>query len=456
MSNIVALLAFYFAFFLPLLSLFRPLQAALLSPLVGGLFSLFAFTIYLQFALPLLPTFLAVVFSTHATLLPSHRLRQRVIRSLKQQWRLDERIVLLIGVLAFLTGSHRLPPPAHDAKFIWLLQAHWMTGKASTFRALVATETSSYAHADYPKLIQSSVAVIWKISGEPNYLVATTFILLATLSATSLAALYVLRGMRRRSISFIISVASLLFLASLTTGQGLASQGYVDVLLAGILLSIAIIGSTQQDCPAPASDYLVLALLTGFAVSLKQEGLFHVLLLALVFFVFGRRRFALLATLTAMPFWFIWASLRHAWGVPSTSDLSGWSNRTTEIARPSSEFWRVMFEIFGNLGREDFVGLMLLLVVLFGLSRLVTDREIQATLRPMLLLSVMVVGATYAGYGLGAARGLLPLWYSSSFSRIMATPAYYILGALVMVLRSQVEASEVTAEASSLARSSQR
>jgi len=454
MINIVALLAFYFAFFLPCLAFFRPLEAALLSPLVGGLVSLTAFMLYLQFSLPILPCFLTTVFFTLATLLLNNSLQHRVIGSLCQHWRLDEWIVLAIGFLAFVVGSYRLPLPGHDAKFIWLLQAHWMNNNASTFRALVGTETSY--HADYPKLIQSSVAVIWKISGQSNYLVATTFILIVTLSTTALAVLCVLRVTGSRSKYSTISVASLLFLASLTTGDGLANQGYVDVLLAGTLLCFAIISLTQRSRPALDSDYIMLALLAGYAVSLKQEGFFHILLLALLLFLLGRRRFALIATLASAPFWLIWASLRRAWAVPSTSDLSGWSSRITEIARPGSKFWKVMLEILSDLGRKDFLGLMLVLVVLFGLSGLVKDGEMQAAVRAMSLLSVTVAGATYVGYGLGAARGVLPLWYSSSFSRIMATPAYYILGALVMILCSQVGTSEVSVASSTLVHDDQR
>ena len=327
------------------------------------------------------------------------------------------------GLLALRTA----PPTAWDARYIWLARGQWYLNDAERVLELLATDRV-WAHPDYPPLVPATLSTLWSLIPGADSSLGITAITLLSVSTLGLAALLLahLVNARRTSGAALLTTATVLIVGSLGA-DGLVNDGYVDVFLAGLLLSavIMLVSPSQRNMPA------LLALLACAAL-LKQEGLILGGLVVAVALRTAPWRKAASAAAALVASSMVWQVSLQRWNIPSTSDAAGAASRITELIDPGSRAWSVVWELLSPAYRSDVLGLLVLGVVSIVLARLSSNRVAQTANYIAIsgLLSSMIV---LGGYVLGDSRDDLGWWFPASFSRISAFPVLAASASLALI-----------------------
>ena len=203
--------------------------------------------------------------------------------------------VLIIAFgLAVLVVASRLvsmvqanPWGQWDALAIWNLRAKFLAGPVGSWRVAVGGLLADRMHPDYPLLLSSFIARLWKASGQMTPLapIATSFLFLSALVGLLMSAVAIVRGTASAVLSGLVILATTSLLL-------LAPAQYSDIPLAYFFLAtiaLIVIGDGNR------SALIWAGLFAGFAAWTKNEGLVFLIGLMAVSALLRRRLFFLLA-----------------------------------------------------------------------------------------------------------------------------------------------------------------
>ncbi len=189
--------------------------------------------------------------------------------------------VLVLAATAWSLRPLRVPSVGWDARAIWMLRASWFAGGHGFLSASFRDPTELLAHASYPPLISSAVAVSWGITGvHTDRLGVVVVALLNGCAAAALGWALVEAGLEaarradtsaRRTVALAVGTAAgpLLTLAAFEVAGPFATNGYADPLW-----SIAAAAAVAYGLllPFEARRVGVAAILVAVAGLTKQEG----------------------------------------------------------------------------------------------------------------------------------------------------------------------------------------
>jgi hypothetical protein len=285
-----------------------------------------------------------------------------------------------------------------------------------------------WAHPGYPPLVPATLSTLWRLLPDADPTLGITAITLLSVSALGLAALLLARLVDARQASghALLTSATVLVVGSLGA-DGLINDGYVDVLLAGLLLAavIMLVGPSQRNMPA-------LLTLLACAALLKQEGLILGGIIVAIALPIAPRRSVVPAAATLIATSMVWQVSLQRWDIPSTSDAAGASSRIAELVHPSSQAWLTIRELLSPSYRSDVLGLLVLGVTSIILAQLSADR-VARTANYVAVAGFLSSMTVLAGYVLGDSRNNLDWWFPASFSRISAFPVLAASASLALI-----------------------
>lgn len=274
----------------------------------------------------------------------------------------------------------------------------------------------------------ASLSTLWSLLPEAEPTLGITAITLLSVSTLGLAALLLARlvNARQAAGNAFLPSATVLVVGSLGA-DGLINDGYVDVLLAGLLLAavIMLVNPSQRNLP-------VLLALLACAVLLKQEGLILGGVIVALALPIAPLRGVVSAAGTLIAASMVWQVSLQRWDVPSTSDAAGATSRITELVQPGSQAWSVVRELLSPSYRSDVLGLLALGVISIVLAQLSTDR-VARTANYVAISGFLSSVAVLGGYVLGDSRDDLDWWFPASFSRISAFPVLAASASLALI-----------------------
>lgn len=428
MTEVLVVLVLMFGALPVALTTSRLPEAVLLSPLVTSLTfaATWLITTHLNLTLHLGGLFVLVAINLLVFALPASRgalLDNLKARTLPHEWGVLMLTVTVFGLLSIRTA----PPTAWDARYIWLARGQWYLNDAERVVELLSTDRV-WAHPGYPPLVPATLSTLWSLLPETEPSLGITAITLLSVSALGLAALLLARLVSARQASgrALLPSATVLVVGSLGA-DGLINDGYVDVLLAGLLLAavIMLVGPSQRNMPA-------LLTLLACAALLKQEGFILGAIIVALALPIAPRRGVVSAAATLIATSVAWQVSLQRWDIPSTSDAAGVTSRITELVNPSSRAWSVVRELLSPAYQSDVLGLLVLGVASIVLAQLSSDR-VARTANYIgisgLLSSMTILG----GYVLGDSRDDLSWWFPASFSRISAFPVLAASASLALI-----------------------
>ena len=428
MTEVLALLVLMFGALPVALTASRLPEAILLTPLVTSLTFATSWLVatHLNLALHLGGLFVLVAVNLLVLVLPTSRgalLDNLKARTLPHEWGVLMLTVTVFGLLSIRTA----PPTAWDARYIWLARGQWYLNDAERVVELLSTDRV-WAHPDYPPLVPATLSTLWRLLPDADPTLGITAITLLSVSTLGLAALLLARLVSARQTSgrALLPSATVLVVGSLGA-DGLINDGYVDALLAGVLLAavIILVGPSQRNMPS-------LLTLLACAALLKQEGLILGGIIVALALPIAPRRGVVSAAATLIAASMAWQVSLQRWDIPSTSDAAGVTSRITELVNPGSRAWSVVRELLSPAYRSDVLGLLVLGVASIVLAHLSSDRVARtATYIGIsgLLSSMTILG----GYVLGDSRDDLSWWFPASFSRISAFPVLAASASLALI-----------------------
>ena len=428
MTEVLALLVLMFGALPVALTASRLPEAILLTPLVTSLTFATSWLVatHLNLALHLGGLFVLVAVNLLVLVLPTSRgalLDNLKARTLPHEWGVLMLTVTVFGLLSIRTA----PPTAWDARYIWLARGQWYLNDAERVVELLSTDRV-WAHPDYPPLVPATLSTLWRLLPDADPTLGITAITLLSVSTLGLAALLLARLVSARQTSgrALLPSATVLVVGSLGA-DGLINDGYVDALLAGVLLAavIILVGPSQRNMPS-------LLTLLACAALLKQEGLILGAIIVALALPIAPRRGVVSAAATLIAASMAWQVSLQRWDIPSTSDAAGVTSRITELVNPGSRAWSVVRELLSPAYRSDVLGLLVLGVASIVLAHLSSDRVARtATYIGIsgLLSSMTILG----GYVLGDSRDDLSWWFPASFSRISAFPVLAASASLALI-----------------------
>ena len=428
MTEVLALLVLMFGALPVALTASRLPEAILLTPLVTSLTFATSWLVatHLNLALHLGGLFVLVAVNLLVLVLPTSRgalLDNLKARTLPHEWGVLMLTVTVFGLLSIRTA----PPTAWDARYIWLARGQWYLNDAERVVELLSTDRV-WAHPDYPPLVPATLSTLWRLLPDADPTLGITAITLLSVSTLGLAALLLARLVSARQTSgrALLPSATVLVVGSLGA-DGLINDGYVDALLAGVLLAaiIMLVGPSQRNMPS-------LLTLLACAALLKQEGLILGGIIVALALPIAPRRGVVSAAATLTTASMAWQVSLQRWDIPSTSDAAGVTSRITELVNPGSRAWSVVRELLSPAYRSDVLGLLVLGVASIVLAHLSSDRVARtATYIGIsgLLSSMTILG----GYVLGDSRDDLSWWFPASFSRISAFPVLAASASLALI-----------------------
>ena len=428
MTEVLALLVLMFGALPVALTASRLPEAILLTPLVTSLTFATSWLVatHLNLALHLGGLFVLVAVNLLVLVLPTSRgalLDNLKARTLPHEWGVLMLTVTVFGLLSIRTA----PPTAWDARYIWLARGQWYLIEAERVVELLSTDRV-WAHPDYPPLVPATLSTLWRLLPDADPTLGITAITLLSVSTLGLAALLLARLVSARQTSgrALLPSATVLVVGSLGA-DGLINDGYVDALLAGVLLAavIMLVGPSQRNMPS-------LLTLLACAALLKQEGLILGGIIVALALPIAPRRGVVSAAATLIAASMAWQVSLQRWDIPSTSDAAGVTSRITELVNPGSRAWSVVRELLSPAYRSDVLGLLVLGVASIVLAHLSSDRVARtATYIGIsgLLSSMTILG----GYVLGDSRDDLSWWFPASFSRISAFPVLAASASLALI-----------------------
>lgn len=428
MTEVLALLVLMFGALPVALTASRLPEAILLTPLVTSLTFATSWLVatHLNLALHLGGLFVLVAVNLLVLVLPTSRgalLDNLKARTLPHEWGVLMLTVTVFGLLSIRTA----PPTAWDARYIWLARGQWYLNDAERVVELLSTDRV-WAHPGYPPLVPATLSTLWRLLPDADPTLGITAITLLSVSTLGLAALLLARLVSARQTSgrALLPSATVLVVGSLGA-DGLINDGYVDALLAGVLLAavIMLVGPSQRNMPS-------LLTLLACAALLKQEGLILGGIIVALALPIAPRRGVVSAAATLIAASMAWQVSLQRWDIPSTSDAAGVTSRITELVNPGSRAWSVVRELLSPAYRSDVLGLLVLGVASIVLAHLSSDRVARtATYIGIsgLLSSMTILG----GYVLGDSRDDLSWWFPASFSRISAFPVLAASASLALI-----------------------
>ena len=422
------LLAFMFGALPVALAVSRLPEAVLLSPLIASLTFAATWLIatHLNLTLHLGGLFVLVAINFLVLALPASRgalLTNLKARTLPHEWGILMLAVTVFGLLSIPTA----PPTAWDARYIWLARGQWYLNDAERVVELLTTDRV-WAHPGYPPLVPATLSTLWRLLPEADPTLGITAITLLSVSTLGLAALLLARlvSTTQTPRGALMASATVLVVGSLGA-DGLINDGYVDVLLAGLLLAAVadLVNPHRGQVPT-------LLVLVACMAMLKQEGLIFGAVLIAVSVPVARRRKVVLAAATLALASGIWQMSLEKWGVPSTSASAGVPSRITELFRPDSQAWSLVGDLLTRDYRNDILGLLALGAISIVVTRLSSTQNAYSARLIALsgsLTSVILLG----GYILGDFRDDLGWWFPASFSRISAFPVLAASASLALI-----------------------
>ena len=215
-----------------------------------------------------------------------------------------------------------------DAWAIWNVRAKYLAGPGTWHSALSPLLTKS--HPDYPLLLSSFIARVWKSSGAATQLAPaqTTLLFTAALIGLLVSGTALLRSAISGLLAGFVLLSTLPFL-------WFSTSQYADIPLAFYLLAaftlIFLDARTGSRAPWPL---LCAGLCAGFAAWTKNEGTaFLVWILAVSFAAARRRSFLLLAG--AAPGILLALRLKVGLAPPSDLAIQSWSATLAKLHDPS-------------------------------------------------------------------------------------------------------------------------
>lgn len=403
-------------------------EAVLLSPFIASLTATATWLASVHMNLPVGFQGLTATGAMSALVLVVPRTRRIVTRRFRgsvkpYEWGVLTLTGLMFGFLSLRTA----PPTAWDARYIWLARGRWYLNEPERITDLLTTDRV-FAHPDYPPLVPATLSTLWNLLPDADPSLGVTAITLLSVSALGLAALLLARlvSTTQTSKGALLASATVLLVGSLGA-DGLINDGYVDVLLAGLLLAAVADLVNPHRGPVPT-----LLVLVACMAMLKQEGLIFGAVLIAVSVPVARRRKVVLAAATLALASGIWQMSLEKWGVPSTSASAGVPSRITELLRPDSQAWSLVGDLLTGDYRNDILGLLALGAISLVVTRLSSTQNAYSARLIALsgsLTSVILLG----GYILGDFRDDLDWWFPASFSRISAFPVLAASASLAFI-----------------------
>jgi len=427
-TEVLALLVLMFGALPVALTASRLPEAILLTPLVTSLTFATSWLVatHLNLALHLGGLFVLVAVNLLVLVLPTSRgalLDNLKARTLPHEWGVLMLTVTVFGLLSIRTA----PPTAWDARYIWLARGQWYLNDAERVVELLSTDRV-WAHPGYPPLVPATLSTLWRLLPNADPTLGITAITLLSVSTLGLAALLLARlvNAHQNSGHALSTSATVLVVGSLGA-DGLINDGYVDALLAGLLLAavVSLVNPRRGEVPT-------LLVLVACMALLKQEGLIFGAVLIAVSAPVARRRKVVLAAATLALVSGMWQMSLGKWGVPSTSASAGVPSRITELVNPGSRAWSVVRELLSPAYRNDILGLLALGAISLVVTLLSsTPNAYLARLIALSgsLTSVILLG----GYILGDFRDEINWWFPASFSRISAFPVLAASASLALI-----------------------
>ncbi len=258
-----------------------------LAPLVGAVLAAVAGACTLALAGAIVPWFVGLaVAATLVAFAVRRRLPHRDRRPRRSEPVSVRRAgwagaLLVLASAAWSLRPLRVPSVGWDARAIWLLRASWFAGGHGFLRAAFGDTADLVAHASYPPLVSSAVAVSWEVTGVHTYRLGV--VVIALLNACAAAALgwaLVEAGLkaarrahagRRRALALGVGVAAgpLLVLAAFGVAGPFATNGYADPLWSFAAAGAIVYGLLL---PFEARHVATAAILLAVAGLTKQEG----------------------------------------------------------------------------------------------------------------------------------------------------------------------------------------
>ena len=428
MAEVLVLLVLMFGALPVALAVSRMPEAVLLSPLIASLTFAGAWLMALHLNLNLHVGGLLVLAAINSLVLALPASRNVLLDNLRASALPHEWGVLMLTVTVFgLLSIRTAPPTAWDARYIWLARGQWYLNDAERVVELLTTDRV-WAHPGYPPLVPATLSTLWSLLPEADLTLGITAITLLSVSTLGLAALLLARlvSARQNSGCALLIGGTVLLIGSLGA-DGLINDGYVDVLLAGLLLASAITLISPSQRPAPS-----LLVLVACAALLKQEGLILGGIIVALALPIAPRRGVVSAAATLIATSMAWQVSLQRWDIPLTSDAAGATSRITELVVPGSRAWWVVRELLSPAYRSDVFGLLVLGVISIVLTQRSSNR-VARTANYIAISGLLSSMTVLGGYVLGDSRDDLSWWFPASFSRISAFPVLAASASLALI-----------------------
>lgn len=249
-----------------LFSLFlAPLVTALLAT-AAGILSVATGTMLMPWVVPIF------VLANGAAAL---RLWQRGMPTASEGGLLPSGIVALAALspLAAMRG----PQLGWDARSTWLEHASWFLGGGAYTQDVMRNLAYEFSSRDYPPLISSVVAAVWRVWGGMDLIVGNQVITVLNICAVGLVGLAFVRlfGARLKAVAGLAGAAVCLSAygfahSASASGTNIAVNGYADLLWA----AAAVAGTMfMLVLPRDRTNFLIGLLATSVAGLTKVEGL---------------------------------------------------------------------------------------------------------------------------------------------------------------------------------------
>lgn len=185
-------------------------------------------------------------------------------------------LALLIVVSRLVSMMQANPWGQWDALAIWNLRAKFLAGPPGSWRVAVGALLADRMHPDYPLLLSSFIARVWKASGQTTPLapVATSFLFLGALIGLLMSTIAMLRGTASALLAGLVILATTSLLL-LTPAQ------YSDIPLSFYWLAAIALLLISQSTNRHA--LLWTGLCAGFGAWTKNEGVVFLAGLLLAF-----------------------------------------------------------------------------------------------------------------------------------------------------------------------------
>lgn len=446
MTEALLLTLFAFAGFPIALSISRLPDAVLLSPLISSLACSAVWLVSMHLQLPSQLGWLITLGALNVFVFLSPRSRKAIFENSRARYHQFEWGVLLsAGAVFGLLGFRTAPPTAWDARYIWLARGQWYLNEPEALVELLSTDRV-WAHPGYPPLVPATLSSVWGLVPSTDPSIGITVVTLMSVSALALAALLLARLVTAHQPSYgtLVPVSVVLLVGSLGA-DGLINDGYVDALLAALLLSVVI----NLASPGKRSVPTLLILLACSSL-LKQEGAVFALALVVSALFVAPRRKIVMALATIISLGAIWQLSLRRWEVPSTSATAGAASRIREFVDPGGKVWSLVRELMATDYRGAILGLLALCLIPLVLLRLKSDPLARAT-RVVSVSGLLVSVIVISSYLLGDFRDDLDWWFPSSFSRVSAFPTLAAAASISLVvtktLGERVRAPQAAAHA---------